>query len=843
MKKRKLQILSLLLCFAMVSGIFADVPVTAFATGVPDTISNNSAEVILPDAISVNSVEVPLPDTSENSPVTITMSFYDTDGTTLLLSVPMQYDGTAQHLNDYLADIAAISMTRKGYSLDKWYCPANGKYYSSDGLYYRLNVVKDWTFHAVWEDTPYEYDILYETNGGSFSDELEELPESFNVTNKTIILPMPQRKGYVFDGWYSDSALTMPVASIPGGTYIDSDEKGTIAPYKVYAKWSSCKPQKVSKPTAKNSSKGKVTVSFKSVAVADGYEVTYATSKNFKKDKLTKDLGKKVKLTLTNLPSGKTYYFKVRAYRVDSTGEKCYGSYSSVRSCKVKKGVKEYTAKKNSGKLKKVVVKGKTDLYVTATVSKRLKSSDGFYYLVKVDPNSDKILKQISKTDKTTSVKFRLPLKDDKGNNHIQGKYGVAIKKGKKYMLITRTAFISNPEAAAAYNADFPKPASKKGRQGCYDSSLGDKNYFTNFTLNSILGTKSSYNVAYKYNGKTYYFYYPNFGPVSQINEDGGTVTIQIMLQYDKRCKDLILPSGRKPGAHYYAFNTDSKAAREKLEAAFHFITEYASKENYHVDNWILGNEVNTYANMNAKWYYAGNISREKFIKNYASTFRMLYYAVKSNNKNGRVYICCDHTWINRENDWGTRYFTEAFHNEIKKQNKKIQWNLAYHAYSAVLTNADFWNDGKLAPKNLNADFVSPNNLEIMTEYIKDTFGENVRIILSEQGFSCSGGVGSPYNNGRQAGQDVQAAATAYLYYKAQFNDMIDAVIYSSGDHGGAGYQFDFIGREAENVYKYMDTPKYGTYVNQYLKTIGASSWKKIVPGFNARTLKKMPTR
>ena len=296
---------------------------------------------------------------------------------------------------------------------------------------------------------------------------------------------------------------------------------------------------------------------------------------------------------------------------------------------------------------------------------------------------------------------------------------------------------------------------------------MGDKNYFFNFNINKIIATQGSHQVAYKYNGKTYYFNNPGFSEtVKAINRDGGTVTIQVMMQWNENSKDLILKSGRyapvpgREGSTYYAFNTDAKAAREKLEAAFHYLAEYAGKEDCHIDNWIIGNEVNTYQNPNAKWYYAGNLSREKFIKNYASTYRMLYYAVKSNYKNGRVYICCDHTWINREQDWGTKYFTSAFHKEIKSQNKNIKWNLAYHAYSAVLTNADFWNDGRLAPNNENADFVSPNNLNILTDYVKKNFGSEVRIILSEQGFSCSGGVGSPYNVGRQTGEGVQAAAS-----------------------------------------------------------------------------------
>ncbi len=865
MKKVKLSILSSLLCFLMIFGSVFQVPITADATeALPtsdssqiqailpsDTISDNTAsKIIITDSNSTECTSAENSTTEDSTTAeeiideTITASFYDTDEKTLLYSVSMKYDGNAQYIDDYSSSSDHLGkIVRRGYQISKWYNVNKSKNYKPSYIYSSYGFKTDTTFNAVWSTTPYVYDIIYNMNGGDFSEDLEEIPSTFHVKSDTITLPKPQRKNYTFSGWYSDPEFTNRVKTIKTGTYIDSDENGNIESYQLYAKWTASKPAKVSKPAAKNNAKGKIKVAFKKVKNASGYQLVYATDKKFKKNKVVQDLGKKTSLTLTNLPTGKTLYFKVRAYKKDSTGNLCYGKYSSVRSCKVKKGVKEYTAQKNSGKLKKVMVKGKTNLYVTAVVSKRLKSSDDFYYLVKVDPNTNKILKQIAKTPKATATRFELPLKDDNGNNHVQGKFGVAIKKGSKYMLITSTAYISNPEAAATNTTPFPTPESKKGRQGCYDTSLGDKNYFMNFNLNTIIGTKSSYNVAYKYNGKTYYFYYPNLGNLAAANADGGTNTVQIMLQYSDQSKDLILPSGRTPGANYYAFNTETKAAREKLEAAFNFIAEYGSQEGYRVDNWILGNEVNTYANMNAKWYYAGNISREKFMQNYASTFRMLYYAVRSNNKNGRVYICCDHTWINRENDWGTRYFTEAFNTEIKKQNPNIKWNLAYHAYSAVLTNADFWNDGTLAPHSLEADFVSPNNLEILTSYVKNNFGEDVRIILSEQGFSCSGGVGSPYNHGRQSGESVQAAAVAYLYYKAQFNDMIDAVIFSSGDHGGAGYQFDFIGRKAENVYKYMDTPKYNKYTKNYLSPIGATSWKNIVSGFSAKKLKAMPNR
>ena len=845
MRKQIRRILSIFLCLAIFTGIITQYPLTARATQVSEnTVSENTTETDtnideeLPLSLPE---EEPLPNESVSE--TITAYFYDSDSTTLLFSIPMQYSGNSIYLCDILSSEKMIAPVRNGYQVERWkHADANIKGNKISTLFYDIAFFEDKNLTAVWSTEPYAFPIHYQMNGGTFKD-ASKVPYTFTVKSGNLVLPTPQKAGYKFNGWFTDAAFTKSTVCIPSSFNFNSDANGNVTGYTVYAKWTAVKPGNVATLSVKNSATGKVQCTFSSVPNVDGYEITYATNKKFTKNKNTKEIGNKTSYTFTNLPKGKTYYYKVRAYNIDSTGNKCYGSFSPVKSCKVKKGVKEYAAKSNSGKLKQVSVKGGDTLYVKAKVSKRLKSSDQFYYLVKVNPNNGKVLKKIGKADKTKTVEFSIPLKDGNGNNHIQGKFAIAIKKGSKYKLISSSAYISNPQDSAAYTAPSPKPASKKGRQGCYDTSLGDKNYFNNLFLDEMLGTKGNHDVAYKYNGQTYYFNNPKLGWTSAANQDGGTVTVQIMLRYTNESKSLIKKTGRAQGAHYYAFNVEDKSSREKLEALFHFLAEQGSKEDCHVDNWILGNEVNTYANMTAKWYYAGNISKSAFMKNYASTFRILYYAVKSNNKNGRVYICCDHTWINRENDWGTKNFMDAFNKEIKSQNKKIEWNLAYHAYSAVLTNADFWNDGSLAPNNNNADFVSPNNLEILTNYVKKKYGTKVRIILSEQGFSCSGGVGSPYNNGRQSGQDVQAAAVAYLYYKAQFNDMIDAVIFSSGDHGGAGYQFDFIGRKAEKVYKYMDTPKYNTYTKDYLSVIKKSSWNSAVKNFNEKTLLNMPNR
>lgn len=78
----------------------------------------------------------------------------------------------------------------------------------------------------------------------------------------------------------------------------------------------------------------KVTVSWKKVSGADGYKVYCAKSKNGTYSlKKTVTSGKTTQADIGGLSVGKTYYFKVRAYRTVNKTKK-YGEYSAVKSAK-----------------------------------------------------------------------------------------------------------------------------------------------------------------------------------------------------------------------------------------------------------------------------------------------------------------------------------------------------------------------------------------------------------------------------------------------------------------------------------------------------------------------------
>lgn len=102
------------------------------------------------------------------------------------------------------------------------------------------------------------------------------------------------------------------------------------------------KQAKIKKLTAKSTSKKKVTVTWKKVKKAVGYEVQVSTNKKFKKSKIIYDkLTSKKKLTVKKLMSGKTYYVRVRAYATykdaNNKAVKVYSKWiKKIRKVKVK---------------------------------------------------------------------------------------------------------------------------------------------------------------------------------------------------------------------------------------------------------------------------------------------------------------------------------------------------------------------------------------------------------------------------------------------------------------------------------------------------------------------------
>ncbi len=162
--------------------------------------------------------------------------------------------------------------------------------------------------------------ITYQLNGGKNN---SANPTIINGTG--IALKNPTRTGYVFKGWYDDEGYR--TTQIPAGYDYDM--------YLV-AKWEKVTVSKPVITSFYNRSGKKAVLKYKGVSKASGYQIVYSTDKKLKK-KCTTITTKSKNYTLKKLAKKKTYYVKVRAYRIDSTGKKIYGRYTGVRKVRISK--------------------------------------------------------------------------------------------------------------------------------------------------------------------------------------------------------------------------------------------------------------------------------------------------------------------------------------------------------------------------------------------------------------------------------------------------------------------------------------------------------------------------
>ena len=166
------------------------------------------------------------------------------------------------------------------------------------------------------------YKITYKLNKGK-----NNASNPSTYYGKKVTLKNPSRKGYAFAGWYMDAKFKKKITSISSSAKSD---------YILYAKWTKVKVAKASLTSAKNSKSKQILLKYKKVSGAKGYEISYSTDKKFKKA-VTKKNTAKTSYTISKLKKGKIYYVRIRAYKMDSTGKKVYGKYSSMKKVKVSK--------------------------------------------------------------------------------------------------------------------------------------------------------------------------------------------------------------------------------------------------------------------------------------------------------------------------------------------------------------------------------------------------------------------------------------------------------------------------------------------------------------------------
>lgn len=163
--------------------------------------------------------------------------------------------------------------------------------------------------------------ITYQLNGGKNH---RNNPVKVKKKGVSVVLNAPSKAKYTFVGWYTDAKYTHKVTTV-GNT--------SLSFLTLHAKWKKVTVEQVKFSVVKKKGKNSILVKVERENGVKGFEYVYAKDSCFKRKYRLRT--QKNPKTLSKLMKKKIYYIKVRAYKLDSTGKKIYGTYSRVKKVKL----------------------------------------------------------------------------------------------------------------------------------------------------------------------------------------------------------------------------------------------------------------------------------------------------------------------------------------------------------------------------------------------------------------------------------------------------------------------------------------------------------------------------
>lgn len=451
-----------------------------------------------------------------------------------------------------------------------------------------------------------------------------------------------------------------------------------------------------------------------------------------------------------------------------------------------------------------------------------------------------------------SSFSFQAPLNYKQADSQLLKKFVIAAKKDNKYIIISKSRYITNPEVIAKYNT-FTKVSSKKGllvdpakmNTGELED-LGVKQAAYNIPIGRIMGQTTSAiypTINYTYNGKTYAFngqtiaeYDLVFGSLSA---KGIQITAILLNDMNGVYPEIIHPQARSGStAPYYMFNASDASGVNCLAAVGSFLAErYSSGSHGKVSNWVIANEINA----RKEWNYMQYTDVNAYTKEYAQAFRVFYNAIRSVNASAQIYMPLDQTWnrnLSNSGDYDAKDVLDAF-NSIIREKGNIDWHLSHHPYPVPLTNAAFWNTGayynKLIQNSVDTPMICMKNINVITDYLQHEdlltdSGEPRSVLLSEIGFTSLSG-----------GEAVQAAAYAYAYYITEANSHIDGLLLNretdAAEEISQGLAFGLCNtngshKQIYQVFKKIDTSNSNDATEFAKGILGISDWSEVIRNY-----------
>lgn len=391
---------------------------------------------------------------------------------------------------------------------------------------------------------------------------------------------------------------------------------------------------------------------------------------------------------------------------------------------------------------------------------------------------------------------------------------------------------INNASGASYRQVDaFAQTTNLKGIQGVinkkkYNCQHTLINFLINRAFSDANATGSNEKYAYTYNGQTFYFNLAYIMPfitdlVFNANNQNISMSMVFLLQWEDGKEWLIDEQARSHvSTPYYAPATTGEGA-QAIEAFFSLMAWILNENDASIDNWILGNEVN---NPNS-WNYCGTLNYTEVSQKYARTFLSMYNAVRKYTSVSRCSISLDHNWS--WHDEGRqipgRDMLNNFNSALEAMQPNVDWSISYHLYPSLMYNTDIWNYPQYtSPSNANSMFIDGMNLNVLTDYVRDTFGSQHRVMPTEQGFSF-------YNQNA----NLQASALAISYYAAKYNNMVDSFIINWTNEDGGIHNFG-LSTLAEDVYEKIDNGNAAdqAWVESVIQQTSGRTVQSMVPNY-----------
>lgn len=412
-------------------------------------------------------------------------------------------------------------------------------------------------------------------------------------------------------------------------------------------------------------------------------------------------------------------------------------------------------------------------------------SDDGMIYLYEMATYEDAISPvavPIAMGPLSQNVNFTFSLNHRLPTTRLYSKFVLAVKAGGVPVMVNIPQYITNPEALATHN---------RSRQ----------------SLNKTLQNTSITNLVLTGTGISA----PACTPVVVLLAKNGTAVTHPM---------AAAADSHPTSYQYCMFNAANAAGVNGLALDLTFQAAYSAGQDF-----IVGNEVHE-----RQWNYMSFTDWNTYVREYARAFRVCYNAIKSENKNAKVYISLGQNW-NRDRTPGhpeyysyidAKDFVDIFNAEIMAGGN-IDWSIAIHPYTVPLTYAKFW-DMSLQPDSAfyasqitSNKMVSFQNLSVETNYLanfKNPQGKARTMFISEIGLSNS------------LGDEVQAAAIAASWVAYKKNPYISGYMYLSNI--GDGVDSRLVGKGLE-MYNALGTANEAAMLNWAKSYIGISDWNQIL--------------